>query len=278
MKRTVTFFKELLIINSSLLILTSCSINKQISKSATQLVIKDSSLTTAHFGISIYEPATSKYWYNYQDDKYFVPASNTKIPTCYAAMKYLGDSLVGLRYGIPEEQMYHNSMVVMQPTGDPTFLHNNFKSHPVFNLLSKELVLNGKTVGFMDTVWKDERWGNGWCWNDYGDSYMAERNSFPVFGNVIEIRQNDKKDTTKFSFEKFFNTTPTFFDSIINENWQGEYFDRQKFTINRNISANKFDFAQASTSFKNQIIPFVTFDDKTAFDVLNNILHKDFSQ
>src|SRR6266480_2414858 len=75
-------------------IFTSCAIQNKISKSATQLILKDSSLTTAHVGISVYEPATNKYWYNYQGDHYFVPASNTKIPTCYAAMKYLGDSLV----------------------------------------------------------------------------------------------------------------------------------------------------------------------------------------
>ena len=53
-------------------------------------------LQTAHIGISIFDPAANKYLYNYQGDKYFVPASNTKLPTCYAAMKYLGDSLVGL--------------------------------------------------------------------------------------------------------------------------------------------------------------------------------------
>src|SRR5215212_9004010 len=98
MKNMVAVLKELLIINSSLLILASCSLQKQISRSATQLVLKDSSLTTAHVGISIYEPETNKYWFNYQGDHYFVPASNTKIPTCYAAMKYLGDSLVGLKY------------------------------------------------------------------------------------------------------------------------------------------------------------------------------------
>src|SRR5262245_13180457 len=86
---------------SCLTIFSSCSVQKQISKSATQLVLKDSSLTTAHVGISIFEPATNKYWFNYQGDHYFVPASNTKIPTCYAAMKCLGDSLVGLRYGYP---------------------------------------------------------------------------------------------------------------------------------------------------------------------------------
>src|SRR6187551_2309275 len=98
--RKVFGLKELLIINFSFLILflTSCSIQQKISKSAKQ-VFNDSSLLAAHVGISIYDPATGKYWYNYEGDKYFVPASNTKIPTCYAAMKYLGDSLVGLKYG-----------------------------------------------------------------------------------------------------------------------------------------------------------------------------------
>src|SRR5947207_7267614 len=92
-----------------IIILTSCSIQKQISKSAQQ-VIKDSSLLTAHVGISIYEPAANKYWYNYQGDKYFTPASNTKLPTCYAAMKYLGDSLVGLRYGEDDTIIYQLHM------------------------------------------------------------------------------------------------------------------------------------------------------------------------
>src|SRR6187200_3599150 len=107
------------------LLLASCGITKQISKSAKNNVINDSSLVNAHLGISIYEPATGKYWYNYNGDKYFVPASNTKIPTCYAAMKYLGDSLVGLRY-IYNKSPFGNYTVI--PTGDPTFLHPDFKT------------------------------------------------------------------------------------------------------------------------------------------------------
>ncbi|HTM92101.1 MAG TPA: D-alanyl-D-alanine carboxypeptidase, partial [Flavisolibacter sp.] len=77
----------------SVIVLFSCTATKQIAKSARETVLKDEALQTAHVGISIYEPATGKYWYNYNGDKYFVPASNTKLPTCYAAMKYLGDSL-----------------------------------------------------------------------------------------------------------------------------------------------------------------------------------------
>jgi D-alanyl-D-alanine carboxypeptidase/D-alanyl-D-alanine-endopeptidase (penicillin-binding protein 4) len=71
------------------LFFTSCSIQQKISKSAKQ-VINDSSLLTAHVGISIYEPATGKYWYNYQGDKYFVPASNTKIPTLLCSYEIFG--------------------------------------------------------------------------------------------------------------------------------------------------------------------------------------------
>ena len=77
---------------------------------------------------------SGKYWYNYQGDKYFVPASNTKIPTCYAAMKYLGDSLVGLRYHY--ETRY--SFIRIMPTGDPTFLHPILKRNHVLNSLQEK--------------------------------------------------------------------------------------------------------------------------------------------
>src|SRR5215470_9821503 len=107
-----------------LIFLVSCSLQKKIAKSAGQTVLKDSSLATAHIGISIFEPATNKYWYNYQGDHYFVPASNTKIPTCYAVMRYLGDSLPG---AIIAE---NDTAVFVLPTGDPTLLHPDFKKQP----------------------------------------------------------------------------------------------------------------------------------------------------
>src|SRR5262245_32605672 len=105
---------------SLIVLLSSCGVQQKIAKSAKQ-VINDSSLLTAHLGISIYEPATDKYWYNYQGDKYFVPASNTKIPTCYAAMKYLGDSLKCFL------SMENDTAILILPTGDPTFLHPDYK-------------------------------------------------------------------------------------------------------------------------------------------------------
>jgi len=103
-----------------------------IEKAAQQFLLNDSNLAAAHLGISIYDPAAKKYLYNYQGDKYFIPASNTKLLTCYAAMKYLGDSLVGLRV-----QKFSDSSFFIQATADPTFLHPDFKTQPVLDFLQK---------------------------------------------------------------------------------------------------------------------------------------------
>jgi D-alanyl-D-alanine carboxypeptidase/D-alanyl-D-alanine-endopeptidase (penicillin-binding protein 4) len=51
-----------------------------------------------HIGFSLYDPQTKKFLIEHQSDKYFTPASNTKIFTLFAALNILGDSTVALRY------------------------------------------------------------------------------------------------------------------------------------------------------------------------------------
>lgn len=84
--------------------------------------------------------------------------------------------------------------------------------------------MSGKyQLGILDTVWKDERWGNGWSWNDYDAAYMAERNSFPAFGNLVSIRPNSIErrslsDTTRGGTGlKLFETVPGYFNEKVNE-------------------------------------------------------------
>ena len=55
--------------------------------------ITDTLLKSSHLGVSVFDPAGNKFLHSYQSDKYFVPASNIKIITCYSALKYLPDSL-----------------------------------------------------------------------------------------------------------------------------------------------------------------------------------------
>src|SRR5882672_5355621 len=66
--------------------LLSCNVQKQIGHLATTDILNNAALQSAHIGISVYDPASNKYLYNYQGDKYFVPASNTKLFSLYAGM------------------------------------------------------------------------------------------------------------------------------------------------------------------------------------------------
>lgn len=170
--------KAFFIIHYSLFIfLASCSVTKQISKQADTILLKDTAIRTGHIGISIYEPETNTYWYNYNATNYFIPASNTKLFTLYAGMKYLGDSLVGLRY-----QMKGDSTVI-EPTGDPTFLLGEFKNQPALVFLKKQK----KIYLTEDFLYKDFL-GNGWAWNDFKEGYMAQRSCFPIYGNVAKAK------------------------------------------------------------------------------------------
>lgn len=166
---------------SILFLVIGCSPYRHINQTAQQTVIQSKALQMAHVGISIYEPATNKYWYNYQGDKFFVPASNTKIPTTYAAMKYLGDSLVAAKYIIED------SAIILEAAGDPTFLHPDFKSQPLYDFL--------KETAFKSTrlfvKFAAEPLGSGWSWNDFNATYMAERDPFPIYGNLVQFTMND---------------------------------------------------------------------------------------
>ena len=223
-------------------IFTSCSVQQKISRSAKQ-VINDSSLLTAHVGISIYEPATGKYWYNYQGDKYFVPASNTKIPTCYAAMKYLEPNLRGLDY------IETDSVLFIRPTADPSFMHRDFTSQPVFEFL----VLSTKKLAYITPKWEAEIYGNGWAWNDYNEDYMAERSDLPIYGNVIEykLQQDGRKYTLKGNI-KFFRYALNEYVVPLTPNIR----------IRRRRVDNTFDVYSSTGTFTRVQIPFRTFENQ----------------
>jgi D-alanyl-D-alanine carboxypeptidase/D-alanyl-D-alanine-endopeptidase (penicillin-binding protein 4) len=165
--------------------LTSCSLSKNISRQTYQLLISDSTLKTGHVGISIYEPSTNSFWYNYNADKYFIPASNTKLFTLYAGMKYLGDSIIGLKY------FERNDTIFVLPTADPTLLHPDFSNQPVIDFLKKEQ----QVISIIEPDEKIIKFGSGWAWDDYNDSYMAERNALPIFGNLVRFHWELKNDS-----------------------------------------------------------------------------------
>lgn len=261
--------RQLIILNAALLtFLASCSIEKQISKSAKADVLDAKALQTAHVGISIYDPAENKYLYNYQGDKYFVPASNTKIPTCYAAMKYLGDSLVGLRY------RKEKKVLLIQGTGDPTLLHPDFRNHPVYDFLSNE----DDSIVISTYNWKEKSLGSGWAWSDYLEPYMAERSVMPIYGNLRKIELKSKTQYSKGFTFAMPNTelrfTPSYNSRIeqIAPHMDVDYYD-SAFLLNhlksgkgfyydiiRQIGSNELTYKMTLDQHLTQLITFDTKD------------------
>ncbi len=219
--------KELLIINYSLLIvLASCSLSKQISKQAETILIKDTAISTGHIGISIYEPATGKYWYNYNATKYFVPASNTKLFTLYAGMKYLGDSLVGIRYQVKGDT------TMIYPTGDPTFLHSDYKNNPVFNFLQ-----NRKKISISETIPYKDYLGTGWAWDDYKEAYMAQRSSMPLYGDVVKFKWTNADSLT--IYPNYFKAYSSILEKLNDGFEMIKGFEDNRFAFIQGVDRNK---------------------------------------
>jgi len=264
LKHTFVFMNyRLALILVPFIFLVSCSSSRQIAKSAQENVLNDEALRTAQVGISVYEPATGKYWYNFNGDKYFVPASNTKLPTCYAAMKYLGDSLVGLTYA----HSFDDNIEIVA-TADPTFLHPDFKKQPVLDFLKLQTSITVFTGN-----WNESAWGSGWAWNDYDASYMAERSPMPVLGNIVNFRK-----ATQLTYNAEMHTYPVnaiAFPHIFQDSIK-EHLDYpiaiDSFEISRKMNTNAFDLTISKRKFSVAEIPFVTYGFGTTLKILEDTL------
>lgn len=67
-------------------LLGSCSITHSIQKNASSNLITTPCLQHAYVGICLYDPARNKYIYAHDADKYFTPASNTKLYTFFTGL------------------------------------------------------------------------------------------------------------------------------------------------------------------------------------------------
>ena len=159
--------------------------------SATETRFKD------HVGFVLYDPEKNEELYSFNGDRYFTPASNTKIFTFYTCLRTLGDSIPALRYVVRGDSL------IFWGTGDPSFLykyvHQNGK---LFNFLKS----SSKQLYFSNSNFNTSHFGAGWAWDDYNDYYSAERSPFPIYGNIFSVEVNAAGTAVKPKIFKKFQT------------------------------------------------------------------------
>jgi serine-type D-Ala-D-Ala carboxypeptidase/endopeptidase (penicillin-binding protein 4) len=239
-----------LLFPSLLFLLVSCSIQKKVAKLTNSFILNDSAFANANVGISVYEPATNNFWYKHNSDKYFVPASNTKLLTCYAAMKYLGDSLVGLKY------IENDTALYIQGTGDPSFLMDEYKNQPVNKFLQK----NTKKIIWNNTNWREEHWGYGWSWTDFTTDYTQERSALPISYNTINFDEQVMQNKLSIDTEKIKNNLKIKFVNYFATRIKFEGGSINHFLVERDPFENIFTLKKSDKK-NTDLVNFVPKDD-----------------
>ena len=209
-------------------LISACSIQK-----AQHHLLQDPSLQGAHIGTAVYNQSNQTWVDRYQSNKYFTPASNIKIISCYVGMKYLMDSIPGWQIKETADSIF------LLPMGDPTFLHPDFSYQPVAEIIkntNKQVVLCLPTTPDAFSMY-----GKGWAWDDYADDYQPERSRFPIYGNVISI--SNAKNSVQVQ--------PNYFI-------QGQEVASKTSVWTRDFHNNHFYATGKNSNERLQQIPFIT--------------------
>lgn len=193
-------------------VLIGCVSAKKRIQKKTSTILSSSFYDNQFTGFLIVNAQNKDTLFDFNSEKYFTPASNTKIFTLFSSLQLLPDSIPALKY------IEHNDTLFIEGTGDPTLLHSYFKQNKTINFLKQY-----KNVALHQNNIKDDKYGSGWAWDDYGYYYQPQKSAMPIYGNVATIFNANGT-----------NVTPTYFkDSVSNLN----------FNQNRDIDHNNFYYS-----------------------------------
>ena len=241
----------------------SCTMQQKMLSTAKKIIIEDSAFLNSHVGIALFDPVAQKNILSYQSTKLFTPASNTKIVSCYAAMKYLPKFL-------PAAYLTEiDTAVVITPTGDPSFLMPDFNTHPLFDRLKTIK----KPLYILNNNWQSQALGLGWSWDDYSEYYMTERSAFPVYGNQIHwYQEKGIKENPSYPGD----TVDLFLYSNPEIQWPVKFGSERKneFYVERKRDENSFTLFEGKEKSAMESVPYITNGIETGISLLKDSLGK----
>lgn len=207
--------KSYFLISSFWILFSSCS---PIQKSISELENK----YQYHAGFYLYDPIAKKELESIKADRYFTPASNTKVYTLYASNLILPDSLPAFKY------IETDTALIVWGLADPSFLNSKLPQGNTYAFLARQSKIYISNSNFIAP-----RFGAGWAWDDYNGDYSQEQTSFPIYGNSVYFNRDS------LSGELIIN--PVIFKDSVSLN-SGE-----KYQVNREEFSNKFEWDTIST-------------------------------
>ena len=189
-----TYYGIIYILFVSVLISACASSKLKVESQSLDHFLEDSEVFNRSFtGFSLYDPKKAKYIFEYNANKFFTPASNTKIFTFYTAKKIFTDSIPGILYANRNDTLFFTG------TGDPTLLDEDFPIQPV-----QEFLGNTKsTVVYSKRSFLNDRFGPGWAWDDYMYYFSPEKCSMPIYANVVHFSRYPHESKLSISPGRF---------------------------------------------------------------------------
>ena len=134
----------------------------------------------AQIGVQFMRLTDAKLLASWQAERYFTPASNTKLLTTLAAVQTF-DSLPALRYSIDSLGITH-----FQATGYPLLAHPFYPDVLLIDFLQKQdsLVYHTSNENALNQL------GPGWSWDDGNYYFSSVPSAFPIYGNVIQTTKS----------------------------------------------------------------------------------------
>jgi D-alanyl-D-alanine carboxypeptidase/D-alanyl-D-alanine-endopeptidase (penicillin-binding protein 4) len=213
-------------------------------------------------GFMLFDPEGDSTVYAVNENKYMIPASNTKLFSYFAGLSVLGERLPALKYVI------NGDSLIFWGTGDPSFLHPDFGTNDVFDLLSS---FEGNLY-FSDSNFNDENLGPGWSWADYNSYYSAEKSPFPIYGNVarVTIEHIEEYHIAKENDEYMIN--PKIFNKYIND---GVLSDNGRFVLERDRVGNEFEYAFTSDTSRYETDKPFHYSPELIVELLSDTLNRE---
>lgn len=230
---------------------SACAPNKIIAHKVKKEFKNSAIIKQYQVGFALFDLAKKEMIFQKDADKYYTPASNTKLYTFYAGLKMMPDSIPSLKY------IEKGDSLIFWGTGDPSFLHTQLKGTKAFNLLKS----TNKKLFFAPGRYTGDFYGNGWQWDDYNEYYQAEINELPLMDNMVLVSA-----TAAGSMHILPQTFASCFvkDSL----------NVKPFRVTRDFNVNRFNYPSTTIPAKYaQQVPYKV-NTSTTVNLLSDTLHK----